>query len=95
MKVDDSGMTLLNRMLRAESLATNINDTTRFVSVHFVAIGGNNITKKNFFSTSIAYSGGTVIDYLLTDNRGKVLRSGVRPVYGKKISEGNLNKTLE
>jgi hypothetical protein len=94
-KVDDSGITLLNRMLRAESLATNISSATRFVSVHFVAIGGNNITKKNFFSTSISYSGGTVISYLLTDNQGKILKSGTTPVYGKKVSEGELNDTLE
>lgn len=93
-KVDDSGITLLNRMLRAESLATEITANSRLLSVHFVAIAGNNITKKNFFSTSIAYSGGIVIDYLMIDNHGKILKSGIVPVYGKKVSEGDLNKTL-
>lgn len=94
-KVDDSGMSLLNRMLRAESLLANLDDKSEYVSAHFLAMGGNNITKKNFFSTSISFSGGTVIDYIVTDSMGKTLKSGILPVYGKKISEGDLNKSLD
>jgi hypothetical protein len=93
-KADDSGYGLLNRLLRAESLATRAGANARFIAVRFVSLGANNITKKNFFSTSISFSGGNVAAYYLMDNVGVVLKAGTLYTYGKRVSLKHVNDKL-
>lgn len=63
-KIDDSGIPFLTRLLRAEALDSQASKHDVLI-LRMVKIGGNNITKKNAFWTSIKFGGGALVKFEL------------------------------
>jgi len=93
-KPDPTGTTPLQTLLRAESLSGKLGDDPWFLVVKFVSIGGNNITKKNVFTTKLSFSGGAVTEYMAINKFGLVQKANVVSCYGGHIKEDDLVGTF-
>ena len=89
-KVDPSGGTPLQVLLRVESLEKQRDADSSVLVTKFVSLGGNNIIKKGAFSTSLRFTGGAIVEYLLIDKNGLLSKSGVIECYGGNVSEDDL-----
>jgi hypothetical protein len=75
-KLDDAGTPFLTRLMKAEAIAAKTAGA-RTLTLSVAKLGGNNITRKNAFHTSIQFAGGVVVEYQLRDVDGlTVLDSG-------------------
>ncbi|PYV83039.1 MAG: hypothetical protein DMG05_26995 [Acidobacteria bacterium] len=90
MKADSNGVTPFQSLMRAESLRSAPGNNASVLLAKFVAVGGNNITKRNIFHTSIKFSGGAVTEFFLMDKTGSIAKSGVVSCYGGQFGEGDL-----
>jgi hypothetical protein len=88
-KADDSGLTVLQRMLRAESFRREITDSN-ILAAKFVSAGGNIITSKNIFRTSLSFSGGSIVQLQYLDNNGAVKAAALLSNYGGRVREKDL-----
>ncbi len=91
-KTDASGVTQLQILLKAESLAKAKGDTASVLVTKFVSLGGNNETKKNAFKSNLSFTGGSIAEFLLIDPSGVLQQSGVVECYGGRIAEDDLTK---
>jgi hypothetical protein len=90
---DSNGTTPLQSILRAEALQQNLGPSFLLMT-KIVSVGGNNITKKNAFWSSLSFSGGIVAEYFLNNNLGAIVQSGTVECYGGRIKEDDLQKGL-
>ena len=93
-KPDDNGVTPLAALLRAQALKGAKTDGATLLHVHFVAVGGNGIVKRNVFSSSLRFSGGVVAEYLLADQDGYLVNSGVISCYGGQLKESEIGRAF-
>jgi hypothetical protein len=89
-KPDSNGNTPLVGLLRAQALRTKVTKEANIVNVKFVTAGGNNIIKKNAFSSTLRFSGGVVTEYLVVDSSGYIAASGVVACYGGQFGEDEI-----
>jgi hypothetical protein len=92
-KPDTNGASPLQTILRAEALQRNLGPSFLLIT-KIITVGGNNITKKNAFWSSLSFSGGIVAEYLLNNNEGAIAQSGTVECYGGRVKEGDLQKGL-
>jgi hypothetical protein len=90
MKADSNGVTPFQSLLRAESLKAAPGGNASILMAKLVSVGGNNITKRNIFHTSLRFSGGAIAEFLFMDNSGSIAKSGVVSCYGGAFGEGDL-----
>jgi hypothetical protein len=87
-KIDDSGTPFLTRLLRAETLGAKVS-TNDVLILRMIKIGGNNITKKNAFWTSIKFSGGALVKFeLRSSDLLTIKKAGEEDAY-QKHAEGD------
>lgn len=91
-KPDGNGATPLVGLLRAQALQKAVTSDRVIVNVKFVAAGGNNIIKKNVLYSTLRFSGGVVVEYLLADHAGFLTASGVVACYGGQFGEDDIQK---
>ena len=60
-----------------------------------VAAGGTTLTKTGLFSTNFYASGSAVVAYMLTNDQGKVITSGVVGQYGGNVKLDDLRQTVQ
>ncbi len=89
---DTNGVTPLQTILRIEAFREAATETANLLVTKFVSIGGNNITKKNLFSTSISFSGGAIAEYVLLGADGIIKNAGVVQRYGNRLEESEFTK---
>ena len=94
-KPDSNGVTPLVALLRAQALRDAKGEGANLLHVGFVTAGGNNIIKRNIFSSSLRFSGGVVAKYLLVDKDGYLTASGVVACYGGQLKEGDIKREFE
>lgn len=95
MKVGNTtGVTLLHQLSSAEVLQKNYQGAT-ILEVKPVEAGGAFMTKAGIFGTSLRFSGGVVIAYMLFDGEnGKILASGLISRYSGYIKDSDIDQKL-
>jgi hypothetical protein len=82
LKMDDSGLNALTRILRAEKLSAAA-DGAYFLLLKVTAAGGGSRTKRWLWTRpKVFYSGGAIVEFVLFAPCGKIIASGVLPEYG-------------
>jgi hypothetical protein len=89
-KADGSGVAPIQSILRAERMENGLKNDAYLLVTKIISVGGNNISKKNIFWSTISFSGGIVAEYLLNDSSGAVVASGTVECYGGRVKEANL-----
>jgi hypothetical protein len=94
-KIDDTGTPFLMRLLRAETLASLV-ENQQTLALHIIKQGGNNITKKNVFHTAIHYTGGVVVDFELHNvNGAEVAKAGEVDAYDYHDERDRLGNVIQ
>ena len=88
-KPGSDGTSPISAILRAERLQKGLTDQSYMLMTKIVSIGGNNINKRNFFWSTLSFSGGIVAEYLLNNKDGAMVQSGTVECYGGRVKEGN------
>jgi len=94
-KPDSNGITPLQTMLRAESLAAKKGDGANTLVTKFVTIGGNNITRKRVMGSRASFGGGVVVDFIRIDSGGLIAQSGIVQCYAGRLKEDELPGKLD
>ncbi|WP_371763808.1 hypothetical protein [Massilia sp.] len=84
-----SGLTTLQNLTYAEQLGVTFQSAS-ILQVKSIAAGGNTQTKTGTFSTTLSFSGGVVLTYMLIEKDGSISTSGVVPVYGGYIDSSDM-----
>lgn len=91
---NQSGIKLLQQLSFAEILQRNYQDAA-ILEIKTLEAGGAAKTKEGFFSTSLRFSGGAAIAYMLFDGKtGRILTSGLVPHYSGYIEDTDLERKL-
>jgi len=89
---ETTGLTAFARLLEAEQLAGAL-EKTALLSLKLVSLMGATRSKRGLFSTSLAFSGGCVVSFALSDISGKVLAAEVIPAYSGYVDADQLPQT--
>lgn len=84
-----TGLTAFARLLEAEQLAGSL-EKTALLSLRLVSLMGGTRSKRGFFSSSLAFSGGCVVSFTFSETSGKVLASAVIPAYSGYLDANEL-----
>lgn len=81
-KADETGQTALQTLLKAEAIEkVRTQADTWILTLKAVALGGNNLTTQNFFTTRLYHSGGTLLTYEVYDHTGLQLAGSTVPAH--------------
>ncbi|WP_290903144.1 hypothetical protein [Aquabacterium sp.] len=89
-----SGATILQVLAQMEALSKG-NAGAHVLQLRPVAAGGTTLTKTGLFSTNFYASGSAVVAYMLTNDQGKVITSGVVGQYGGNVKLDDLRQTVQ
>jgi len=87
---DQNGLTRLVGYQRAQALATALGENPFILQLKAIGVGGTTQTTKNVLYSSLKFSGGAVISYMLTDKDGIVVRAGTVSAYGGSMTAKEL-----
>jgi|CXWL01.1.fsa_nt_gi hypothetical protein len=91
---NQSGIKLLQQLSFAEILRRNYQDAA-ILELKTLEAGGAAKTKEAFWGTSLRFSGGAVIAYMLFEGKtGRILTSGLVPHYSGYIEDSEIDKKL-
>lgn len=91
---DQSGMALIQSLVLAERLATNMKGAF-LLQVKPIAAGGTTHASTTIFGTSFSFSGGAIVSYVLYKPDGLVATAGTVPVFAGLVKEKKLNDALQ
>ena len=94
-KVDPSGGTLLQTLLKAEAMDALWGEGGVVLQAKIAVMGGNSINKKNVFTSELQFTGGAIAHFYVMSRGGQVTNSGVVACYGGNVSEKELSTTLD
>jgi hypothetical protein len=93
MKADaTSGVPKLATYVRAEQIAAGATDQAFVLQIKPITAGGNSQVAKNIFYSTLSFSGGATISYMLFKPSGEVAQANTVSWYGGYVKAGDLSQ---
>jgi hypothetical protein len=90
----ESGRREIQRLARAEAFF-HLGKGAYIVVLKPVAAGGAHKVKTGIWGSSLYFSGGVILAYMLFDPNGALLKAGLEPGYGGFVKDEELNQKLQ